>query len=294
MKRIILLSFLSLTCLKSFSQNVDYIEKYHKIVLKAELLLLENKCDSSLYYYQKAFSNVPYTFASDFKNAAYTAYLCENKELARQYIDSASVRGMPIKKRLKKYYTNKADWVYFSTIKYNQLINKGTGKTDSSMIHLIDSLYIEDQSVRQSKTYDLSWQNRCTETDSLIAECLRLYLLTGKISEGSLGRDAYRKFSIILFHYLFINDQDLIKKLYKNGCIDKGDFFYCITRPAQWGKKTDFLVPEMLKNDKYQIITDEIDNKRKEYGIPSVEQTKNLMKLRKKSSDLFYFNLKWY
>ncbi|HNW99207.1 MAG TPA: hypothetical protein PKK00_12430 [Bacteroidales bacterium] len=279
----------------SFPQNINYIENYYKPILKAELFLIECKPDSSLYYYQKAFSNVPYAFASDFKNAAYAEYLLNNKALARNYIDSASIRGMPLNKRLKKYFNNKTDWTYYNTIKYTELKKKNKIKRDSSMIKLVDSLYLIDQNIRiRTKKFDLVWQKKCVETDSLNYLYLRPYLTNGKIGEESLGWETYIKLSIITYHYMLDKDKELIKRLYIEGKLNRTDFFYCITRPTQWGEKTEFLYPEMLKKNYKNINLDEINDNRIEYAIPNVEQTIKLKKLQKKSNGLFFFTLKWY
>jgi len=58
---------------KSFSQKINYLD-YHVSINKAEeLFFMEKKTDSSLFYYEKAFTEFDFIFVKDLINASQIA-----------------------------------------------------------------------------------------------------------------------------------------------------------------------------------------------------------------------------
>ena len=86
-----LLFFLSISCL---SQSKNYFV-YHSLINKAEeLFFVQNKLDSSLYYYEKVFSDYDFIFVKDLVNASQIAFY--SKKPYKKYIKQAFEQGLKI------------------------------------------------------------------------------------------------------------------------------------------------------------------------------------------------------
>lgn len=73
----------------------DNTEKYHMLINKAELKILENKFDKSAILYEKAFCTHN-GFAIDLSNAFLTAYKCGNEELMKYAASKLIEKGTKI------------------------------------------------------------------------------------------------------------------------------------------------------------------------------------------------------
>src|SRR6188472_4413618 len=77
---------------KSFSQKTNYID-YHITINKAEeLFFLEQKTDSALFYYDKAFKEYDFIFVKDLVNAAQIA-IFSNKPY-QKYLERGFYYGL--------------------------------------------------------------------------------------------------------------------------------------------------------------------------------------------------------
>ena len=286
MKTIILTLILSAFIFNCKAQNVDYIEKYHKVIYQGEKQLLFAHYDSALLYYQRAFANVPYGFSKDYRAAASIAHLCNNDKLAKSYLDSAIVRGFPYEytKRAVKMYYKRKERIAFK-IHYDSIYKLGLLKRDSNVQKKIQELIQRDQSHRRNLV------NRTKEDDSLLnvddsfvsAQLIKL-LEQQRFGEKELGFIQYYNFTTILSHYVILWNEDMFFSLYKNGQIARLDYLFCILRKTiQGGYKSKYVT----KYDKDGKLIDgkfhgtsEMDIIRIADGVPTKEEYIKLSKLK--------------
>lgn len=156
----------------SFSQKTNYID-YHITINKAEeLFFLEQKTDSALFYYDKAFKEYDFIFVKDLVNAAQIA-IFSNKPY-QKYIERGFYYGLKLshldnfplfndviinlknqKKTLKKYTIARKS--YLSKIDFNYLDE-------------IYKLAVIDQKEKRKKNYDTLVHNI---TDKIIEKTLK-------------------------------------------------------------------------------------------------------------------------
>jgi len=157
LKYYILLTIIcSLGQFSAISQNTNY-EIYHSYINKAEeLFFVENKPDSSLYYYKKAFSEFDFVFVKDPLNAAQIAYFC----------------SQPFEEYLMKGFENGLKLSHLSSINlfnliYNDLLNnkllldkygicreKYIKKLDFNYLLYVYEKATNDQIDKRKKDYD--------------------------------------------------------------------------------------------------------------------------------------------
>lgn len=216
----------------SQAQN-DYIN-YHLDIYKARKFNYENKLDSALILYQRAFSLVDYIHIDNLEKAQKFASKLKN--------DSFEI-----------FVSSKID-SYFLTDSTINLEYK----------NLIDSLYYEDQKVRngihsnaQKTLYNSKKKNskisaqQILEAENLMKEwhiidSINVNLLLGLIkkhgfpSEKLVKKESYHNAFIILLHY----DTDLENKILKpiidealiRGDINPEDYAWIIDRRLSWGQ----------------------------------------------------------
>ena len=151
MKILLLLFF---TYQITFSQTKDYTQ-YHLQINKAEtLFFMENKVDSSLYYYDKVFSEYDFIFVKDLVNAAQIAYF--SKKSYQKYIEQGFEQGLKIS-HLKNYPIFKK--VYSSLLKDKKLLAvfnikraKYISRIDFKYLDWIYKIAIADQKNKRLKT----------------------------------------------------------------------------------------------------------------------------------------------
>ncbi len=286
MRNYLLLTLFLYSC-TLFSQDVNYINVYHKPILQAEEYILSSKFDSATVYYKKAFEQVPYVFCYDYVNAAYIAHRAGNNKLARVYLDSAVVRGAAIRlNRMKIYFDDKQDWINFKKHKYYQLRKKGEARWDKKLISVVDSLYKEDQKYRSLATKSMtnvSYYDVVRKNDSLVAIHVKKLLQSGKLTENSVGFKCFIQVSTIIYHFL-LEDEPFIYECYKNGLLEKRDYYDAATRMSLDFNKKHKYIP--FTNDKSLIKKS--DSLRNIDGIISLEKLKYLKKFENKSKGLFF------
>ena len=271
----IALVFILLSNYNLFAQQKDYIELYHKVIYQGDLKMLEKQYDSALTYYEQAFSNVPYAFGFDYVTGAWLAYKTSKIEKACAYLDSAVLRGLYIGGVHKEYFNNKEKWNEYKENKYPELFKIGQSRRNIFLVNLIDSLIKEDQKVRINVS-DEEFFRLSPKVDSSNAEILKAYINKSLMGEDVLGLECSWDFNTVLVHKLLM-DSDLMYKLYKEGKIYKVDYYYCIVRKSlQFDMDSKYLYADKKKN----INNKELDKKRTEDGIPSIEMAKKLRKLR--------------
>ena len=137
------LHILLLFSLFGFSQKEDY-SIYHKYINKAEVFfLMENNVDSSIYYYDKAFSEFEFNFLKDLVNAAQIAKFSKKPHV--KYIEKGFKFGLKLK-HLKRYPIFKEELKKFEKDKKLQLVYK---TNRSIYLKKIDFEYL-------NTTYDLA------------------------------------------------------------------------------------------------------------------------------------------
>lgn len=269
----------------SFSQKVNYVESYHKVRYLGDLKVLQKDYDSALYYYQSAFSNVPYGFCFDYLSGSWVAYKAGKTEIARAYLDSAVLRGLYIQKIPKKYFESKKDWLYYKTNIYPDLYIQGQKRLDTNMIHIIDSLYKIDQGIRKFNMNDkeevAEFIKLAPIIDSINAVELKKHIALGNLGEEELGSEGYKKLKTMIFHKL-LEDTTIIYNLYSEGKIERRDYYYAMVRPAlQFGEDTKYLYFDKKKNENNPTL----DKKRLADGLPTIDTEKKLKKIK---NSLYY------
>ncbi len=286
MRNYLLLTLFLYSC-SLFSQDINYINVYHKPILQAEEYILSSKFDSALVYYKKAFEQVPYVFCYDYVNAAYIAHRAGNNKLARVYLDSAVVRGAAIRlNRMKIYFDDKQDWINFKKHKYYQLRKKGEARWDKKLISVVDSLYKEDQKYRSLATKSMknvSYDDVVRKNDSLVAIHIKRLLQSGQLTEDAVGSQCFGKVGTIILHFLLEN-KSFIYECYKKGLLEKRDYYDAATRMSLDANEKHRYMP--LTDNK--TLVEKSDYQRNIDGIIALSKLKYLKKFENKSKGLFF------
>lgn len=234
-KSISILTICLIISLFSFGQN-DYIN-YHLKTYQARKLAYEQKLDSALLLYKQAFKLVDYIHIKNLKAANKIAIKLKDKSFDKFTSDKI------------KSFNNEDD--------FNNNYQK-----------IIDSIFIEDQNVRDDEHYRArqvyyeyksdSLSNKTTDefiqaqklmnewfhVDSMnIKRLLTLITTYGYPSEKLVGVEGYRKAFIVLLH--FDTDQDnsilkpIIDKALFNGDIAPDDYAWIIDRRLTWCQGKD-------------------------------------------------------
>ncbi len=268
------------------SQDVNYIRVYHRPILEAEEYILQEKFDSALICYQKAFKQVPYVFCYDYVNAAYIAHKAGDNKTARVYLDSAVIKGAAINiNRTKIYFDDKKEWYNFKKHRYNKLQDVGKARWNDKMIAEVNSLYKQDQKYRTlstRSTKNVSYKVKRMH-DSIVAVKTKKLLKSGKLTENSVGFKSFGLISVIIYHALR-EDTAFMYECYKKGYFEKRDYYYAICRNSlQFNKESKYITltenPEFIKR---------ADSLRNVDGIISQNKLKYLKKIEKKSRGLFF------
>lgn len=143
-------------------QNPDYEIYHHYINTAEELFFVENKTDSSLYYYKKAFSEFDFVFAKDPLNAAQIAYF--SHQPFEEYLIKGFENGLKL--------NHLASIELFKPI-YNDLLNdkslqhnfsvcrsKYINRLDLNYLSYVYEKAIKDQLDRKKENYnDIKLEN---------------------------------------------------------------------------------------------------------------------------------------
>ena len=92
MKTIILLLTV---CLFANNANAQKSKEYYSLLLKADDMIIENKLDSALHYYDIALEKFNYPFYVHVKRAAIIANYSEDKVLLEKFLTKCVQKGMP-------------------------------------------------------------------------------------------------------------------------------------------------------------------------------------------------------
>lgn len=66
---------------------------YNSLKHKAELKIIQNELDSSLYYYDLAFTNFNYPFAKDILAASFVSHYANNTDFLYKHLELLMLRG---------------------------------------------------------------------------------------------------------------------------------------------------------------------------------------------------------
>lgn len=92
MKNLVLFIALFLVAIHA---NAQKAKEYYSLMLKADDMIIENKLDSALYYYNTAFNKYDYPFYSHVKRAAIIANYSEDKIQLEKLLRKCIQKGMP-------------------------------------------------------------------------------------------------------------------------------------------------------------------------------------------------------
>jgi hypothetical protein len=168
MKKIILFILLS-----TFSYAQENYNVYHKKINKAEqLYFIENKVDSALYQYDKAFEEYSFNFLRDLVNAAQIAKL--NKKPYLKYIYKGFEFGLKLDK-LNNYPLFKNEVL---KLKKDKVVNENYAKARKKYIESIDFEYlnwlqdvaIKDQADKEKINYNRIISNTLNKLEKKIIE----------------------------------------------------------------------------------------------------------------------------
>ncbi len=187
---ILLTIICSLGQFSATSQKPNYELYHHYINTAEELFFVENKPDSSLYYYKKAFSEFDFVFAKDPLNAAQIAYFSHQ----------------PFEEYLIKGFENGLKLSHLASIKlfnplYNNLLNdkslqykysvcrtKYIKRLDLNYLSLVYEKAIKDQIDKKKENYnDIKLKN--------LEEWLTMIQLKGFPADKIVGLDDKSIFS---------------------------------------------------------------------------------------------------
>jgi len=256
------------------SQNVDYIESYHKVLYRGDLKVLDHNYDSALYYYQQAYANVPYAFCFDYLSGSWIAYKAHNKDLAVEYLDSAVLRGLYIEEIPECYFNNKDEWNIYKVNRYPELYEKGMSRHNQTLLNYVDSIFEVDQSIRKTGISDEEFVAVSKVIDSTNLIAIQGLIDNGQIGESSLGYNASGKISLLLLHGAFL-DQELMYKLYSNGFISKRTYFYSVMRNVE-----DFGISVKYSMNNSNKSSSEVDSFRLKDGLPTRKVEKKLKRIK--------------
>ena len=267
-------SILCIFMRSSFAQNINYIDSYHKVLLEGDLQMLEHDYDSALYFYQKAFSAVPYAFCFDYLSGSWVAHKAKRDDLALTFLDSAVVRGLYIEKIPRFCFKNKAAWNAYKEYRYPELYEKGMSRHNQVLLKYVDSLLMVDQSIRGENISDdeLIILSKVIDSTNLIA--IQGLIDNGQIGESSLGFNASGEIFVLLLHGAFL-DQELMYNLYSNGFISKRTYFYSVMRNVN-----DFGIPVKYSTKNSYKSSSEIDSFRLKDGLPTMKVEKKLKRIK--------------
>ncbi|HMT77008.1 MAG TPA: hypothetical protein PKA44_04800 [Saprospiraceae bacterium] len=150
----VIITFLIYGCVVNVlnSQENKALDIYYKNLYKAEDFIVESKYDSSLVYYNKAFSMYPENFVADLNNALVCAIELDSFDLINFYINELLLQGVSKSYFTKKYYFNKK---VFNSPHWFQILDEPIyTRINKIKVNLIDSLVELDQYPRRNNLPD--------------------------------------------------------------------------------------------------------------------------------------------
>jgi hypothetical protein len=157
LKYFLLLTFIcSLGQFSALPQTPNY-EIYHSYINKAEeLFFIDNKADSSLYFYRKAFSEFDFAFVKDPLNAAQIAYFCNQP--FEEYLIKGFENGLKVShlSSIKLFNTIYDDLSNNKSLQDNYKISreKYIKKLDYNYLSYLYEKAINDQIDKKKDNYD--------------------------------------------------------------------------------------------------------------------------------------------
>jgi len=261
-----------------FAQNTNYIESYHKVLLQGDLRMLEHEYDSALYFYQKAFSAVPYAFCFDYLSGSWVAHKAKRDDLALVFLDSAVVRGLYIEKIPRFCFKSKVAWNAYKTTRYPQLYAAGMARHNASVLRSVDSLFTIDTTLRwnsiRNNISDEEFIEQSKIPDSTNAVYVMQLMSAGLAGESQLGYIHSGKIQTILIHGIFEN-QNFMYEIYSKGMLSKRVYYYCILRNT----RDCYIDTKYSSADKTTSQSDK-DINRVNDGIPTFDMEKKLKRIK--------------
>lgn len=86
---------LALSVLLSYQVQAQKAKEYYTLLLKADDMIIENKLDSAVFYYNEAFEKYNYPFYAHIKRAAIIANFNDDSKLLKQLLVKCIQKGMP-------------------------------------------------------------------------------------------------------------------------------------------------------------------------------------------------------
>ena len=148
MKRSIVFIVCCLCANLLYSQDIN---TYRGIVNKAELQITDNRFDSALIYYRKAFAKTKFVLSKEYYNATLCAIKTGNKEEAKRYVAQLCYKGfLTITDTSTKYNLLHlvGNDLYNEFKKYTDTI-KTTDYTNPQLKNVLDTMIQDDQRFRK-------------------------------------------------------------------------------------------------------------------------------------------------
>lgn len=213
-----LLIFIVFFLVSSFSFSQENYNDYHKKINKAEqLYFIQNKVDSSLYYYDKAFEEFSFNFLRDIINAAQIAKF--NNKPFLKYIYKGFQFGLKIE-RLNDYPLFKKE---IAKLKKDKQVNETYSKArkkylqsiDFEYLNWLDDIAIKDQSDKDNPKYK-----------SVISNTLKIFEKK-IIDKGFPGEKIIGVSDSLLFYEIHKPYMSLKEKIKRKG--DKSLYYFMQT-----------------------------------------------------------------
>lgn len=278
--------------------------KYHQLKVDAEQKICEHEYWQALEQYKKAFSEVEFLFTKDLYNASICAALSSDTIALFQFMRQCLLQGVPFKEFHKNVtvfgqFQNLSGWKDLEN-QSEQFLNQYESRINLTYRHILDSLNVEDQKVRNNNEYFLlhrpeskkakDQRAKMRAVDScnylVIQEAMKKY---GYPSERNLGighgTGYYFWEPICVWHICEMSLIDEVVKAYLNGEMDVERY----VAKLEYASIQDFhyIYSKHAKND--DSFSEEIDALRLEVGFPTSEQMQKIKKYLSETQNKYGF-----
>lgn len=182
---LLIISFISsLPLAAQDDENINFVQLYYQNTTKAELKVMNNEIDSTLYFYQQS-SQYLNPFWSDAYNASVAAVMVDDISAAIKFIHIMVLKGIPLSyfenNNFFKNVTESPQW-------HEYLNTKPKPSYNAELRDFIIKMFIEDQNVRHEHDGDEVAYNTWIALDRLHERQIdSLFTKYGYPSEDLIG-----------------------------------------------------------------------------------------------------------